>query len=140
MLGASKVLSVGSNGRYYKIKLPDSWKIHQVFNVDLLERYKATDLKKQIIKFEADGEDWVMESIIASELSDDNSRRHVFLVRWKNFTQEDNTWEKYENVVEHDMKLLEDNYELNPTVERDARFKGNKELIRKSNKRKRDCR
>jgi hypothetical protein len=81
-----------------------------------------------------------MESIIASEISDDNSRRHVFLVRWKDFTQEDNTWETYENVAEHDMKLLEDNYELNPTVEWDARFKGNKELIRKSNKRKRDCR
>jgi hypothetical protein len=46
MLGPFEVLSIGSNARYCKLKLPDLWKIHLVFNIDLLERYKGTDPKK----------------------------------------------------------------------------------------------
>jgi hypothetical protein len=49
-----------------------------------------------------------MESIIGSGPSDDNPRQHVFLVRWKGFSQEENMWETYENVVEHDERLLDD--------------------------------
>jgi len=52
----------------------------------------------------------------------------VFLVEWKDFTQEENTWETYENFAEHNMKLLEDFYKRNPGIEKDGRFrkKGNK--------------
>jgi len=52
----------------------------------------------------------------------------VFLVKWKDFTEEENTWETYENVAEHNMKLLEDFYKRNPGIEKDGRFqkKGNK--------------
>ena len=88
----------------------------------MLERYKATDPKKQVIEVEADGDDWVMESIIASGPSDNNPKQHVFLVKWKDYTQEENTWEIYENVNEHDKELLEDYYRCNPTVEKDRRF------------------
>jgi len=123
MLGPFKVLSVGSNQCCCKFRLPYSWKIHLVFNIDLLERYKGTNPKKQIIEIEADGEDWVIKSIIASGPSDDNPRHYVFLVKWKDFTQEENTWETYANIVEHNGKLLEDNYKRNPVVERDGRFK-----------------
>jgi len=92
----------------------------------LLERYKGADPKKQLIEVEADGEDWVMESIIASGPSDGNPNQHVFLVKWKDFTQEENTWETYENVAEHDMGLLEDYYERNPTMAKDCRFRAKK--------------
>jgi hypothetical protein len=122
MLGPFEVLLVGSNNRYSKLKLPDSWKIHPVFIIDLLEQYKATDPKKRVIEIEADGEDWIMEWIIGSGPSDDNSRRQIFLVQWKDFSQEENTWETYENVAEHSMELLKDYYARNPTVERDGRF------------------
>jgi len=108
MLRPFEVLSIGSNFRYCRLKLPDSWKIHPVFNIDLLERYQGTDPKKQIIKIEADGEDWAMELMIASGPSDDNPKRHVFLVKWKNFSQEENMWETYANVAEYNEKLLED--------------------------------
>jgi len=91
MLGPFEVLLVASNLRYCKLKLPDSGKIHPVFNIDLQERYKGTDPKKQIIEIEADGEDWVMESIIASGPSDNNPKQHVFLVEWKDFSQGENT-------------------------------------------------
>jgi hypothetical protein len=39
MLGPFQILSVGSNLPYWKLTLRDSWKIHPVFNIDLLEQY-----------------------------------------------------------------------------------------------------
>jgi hypothetical protein len=122
LLGLFEIVSVGSNNRYCKLKLPDHWKLHPVFNIELLELYKGTNPEKQVIEIEADGEEWVMESIIASGPSDDNRKEHVFLVKWKDFTDEDNTWETYGNVTEHGLELLEEYYKKNPEVERDARF------------------
>jgi len=132
MFGPFEILSVGKNLRYCKLSLPDSWKIHPVFNIDLLERYRGTDPKKQVVEIEADGEDWVMESIIASGPSDGDCKQHVFLVKWKDFTQEENTWESYENVAEHNVDLLEDFYKWNPGMEKDGRFK--KKLLKKNRK------
>jgi len=129
MFGPFEILSVGKNQRYCKLSLPDSWKIHPVFNIDLLEQYKGTDPKKQVVEVEADGEDWVMESIIASGPSDGNNKQHVFLVKSKDFTQEENTWETYENVAEHNMKLLEDFYKRNPGIEKDGRFQKKRKRI-----------
>jgi hypothetical protein len=40
MLGPFEVLSVGRNLRYCKLKLPDSRKMHPVFNIELIERFK----------------------------------------------------------------------------------------------------
>jgi hypothetical protein len=37
------VLSVGSNLWCCKLRLPELWKIHPVFNIEWLERYKGTD-------------------------------------------------------------------------------------------------
>jgi hypothetical protein len=122
MLGPFEILSIGSNNRYCKLKLPDHWKLHPVFNIDLLERYKETDPKKQIIEIEADTEDCEMETIVASRPSDHNPKQHVFLVKWKDYTQEENTWETYENIMTHNEELMEDYYVRNPTVAKDERF------------------
>jgi hypothetical protein len=133
MLGPFEVVSVRRNNRYCKLKLPDHWKLQPVFNIDLLERYKGTDPKKSVIEIEPDGEDWVMETIIASGPSDNNPKQHVFLVKWKDFTQEDNTWKTYENVAEHNKELFKYYYARNPTVEKDGRFVGKvrKKIVRK---------
>jgi hypothetical protein len=122
MLGPFKVLGVGSNLRYCKLELPDSWKIHPSFKIDLLERYKGTDSKNKVIEMEADREDWVMETIRASGPSDDNPKHHVFLVQWKDFMQEENTCKSYEDVEEHNMELLEDHYEQNSGIDEDVRY------------------
>jgi hypothetical protein len=47
----------------------------------------------------------------------------VSLVKWKEYTQEENTWETYKNIAEHDMGLLREHYKRNPVVETDGRFK-----------------
>jgi len=122
MFGPFEILSTGKNQRYCKLQLPDAWKIHPVFNIDLLERYRGTNPMKPVVEIEADGQNWVMEQIIACGPSDENPKEHVFLVKWKDITHEENTLEKYENVAEHNMGVLKDYYERNPEMERDARF------------------
>jgi len=62
-----------------------SWKIHPDLNIELLEQYKGTNPNTQIIEVEADHEQWILESIIASGPSDDNRKQPVFLVKWKDF-------------------------------------------------------
>jgi hypothetical protein len=134
MLGPFEILAVGSNNRYCRLKLPDHWKLHPGFNIEPLERYKGMNPKKQLIEIEADGEEWVMESIIASGPSDGNRKQHVFLMKWKDFTDEENMWETYHNVTEHGDELLEEYYKNNPAVERDARY-GKKNGRKKKRKR-----
>jgi hypothetical protein len=80
MLGPFKVFSVESNLQYCMLKLTESSKIHLVCIIDLLQQFHGTDPKKQLIEIEADGEDWVVESIIASGPSDDNPKQYVFLL------------------------------------------------------------
>jgi len=65
-----------------------------------------------------------MGTLIACGPSDDNPKQHVFLVKWNDFTQEDNTWETYENVAEDDKGLFKDYYARNLTVEKDGTFVG----------------
>jgi hypothetical protein len=50
--------------------------------------------------------------------------------------QEENTWETYKNVTEHDMKLIEDYYNRNAAIERDRRFgkQTKKKMVRKRTK------
>jgi len=63
-----------------------------------------------------------MEKVLASGPSNDNASKHVFLVKWKDYTQEENTWESFDNVNENAKGLLKDYYEANPNIERDKRF------------------
>jgi len=126
MLGPLEVVSVWSNLRYCKLTLPDSWKMLSLSNINLLQSYTSTDVEKQEIEIEADGNDWVMESIIARGPLDDNPQHHVFLGKWKVSTQEENMWETFENVAESTLTLLEEYYKKNPTTERDGRFTGRK--------------
>jgi hypothetical protein len=133
MLGPFEILSVGSNNRYCKPKLPEHCKLHPVFNIDLLEQYKGTDPKNQVIEIEADGEDWVMETIVASGPTDHNPKQHVFLGKWQGYAQEENTWETYENVVEHHKELLKEYYARNSGIARDERF--GKQIKEKKRKR-----
>jgi hypothetical protein len=134
ILGPFEVLSVESNSQYFKLKLPNSWKIHPVFNIDLLERYKGTNLKNQVIKIDADGDDWSKESVIARGPCDDYPNQHVFLVKWKDFSQNKNTWETYENMAEHSKELLKYYYSRNPMVERDGRFSKERRVLKMKTK------
>jgi len=86
------------------------------------------------MEIEADGNDWIMQSMITSGPSDDDPKPHVLSVKWKDYTHEENTRETYENVAENDLQLLEEYYRNTPPMERDKRVKG----IKPGMKRKRN--
>jgi len=58
-------------------------KIHLALNIALLEQYRRTDPKKQIVEIEANDVVWKMESIIASGPSDKDIQMYVYLVKWE---------------------------------------------------------
>jgi hypothetical protein len=122
MYGPFEVLSAGHNNRYCKLKLPPSWKIHPTFNVSLLERYRGKNPEREVIEVEADDAGWTMEKIIASGPSSGDVSKHVFLVKWKDYTHEQNTWEDFDNVMENAEELLKEYYQENQNVEKDKRF------------------
>jgi len=136
MFGPFKISMVGGNQRYCRLELPNSWKIHPVFNISLLERYKGDNPERPMVEFEADKEGWNMETIIASGPSDDDVKKHVYLDKWEGLTHDKNTWETYENVVESSMESLDDYYDKNPTMERDGRYQGKSQERKKQKKKK----
>ena len=123
MYGPFEVVNTGKNGRYCKLKLPESWRIHQTFNIALLEQYRGTNRKKQVVEIEADDAGWKMQSFIVSGPSDEDPRKHVYLVKWEGYSHDENTWETYENVLECLLNLLKEYYGKNPAIERDGRYK-----------------
>jgi len=122
---------------YCKLRLPENWKIHPEFNIRLLERYRGEVTESPEVEIEPEGEEWVMELIIASGPSDEDVKKHVFLVKWKDFTHEENAWESYENVMEHGRELLEAFYEKNAGMARDGRFENKKKKTIKLRRTKR---
>jgi hypothetical protein len=102
--------------------MPESWKIHPTFNIALLERYRGTNPKKQVLEIEADDTGWKMELIMASSPSDNDPRKHMYLVKREGHSHNENMWEIYENVLECLLDLLKDYYGNNPMIERDRRY------------------
>ena len=82
-----------------KLRLPSSMRIHPVVNVSRIVRYKEQikEQKKEEGKLvEVEGvEEWEVEKIL-------NKKRmrgvEKYLVRWKGFTVEGNTWERKKNL------------------------------------------
>jgi hypothetical protein len=122
MYGPFKILTVGHNNRYCKLELPPTWKIHLMFNISRLERYRRKNPDMGVIELEADDAGWTIEKVIASGRSNDDVSNHVFLIKWKDYRHKENAWEKFDNVMENAEELLKDYYEENLNVEKDKRF------------------
>jgi hypothetical protein len=89
----------------YHLQLPASMKIHPVFHVSLLEPYKPNIIPGRtqpppppvLVKDSPEVEiEYEVEEILDSEI-----RRHrlFYLVKWKGFTAEYNSWEPASNVA-----------------------------------------
>ena len=82
-----------------ELELPKSIRIHPIVNVSRVwlykpqvERQKKTPLKPVIIKGEKEFE---VEKILNKRIVQGTKK---FLVRWKGYTVEENTWENRENL------------------------------------------
>ena len=82
----------------YRLALPDTWKIHNVFHVSLLKKYRAAELQEDQPVSHADVPE-VEESYFEIEkilrwrkVKRRNSIVKQYLVLWKNYPVEDAQW------------------------------------------------
>ena len=82
-----------------KLRLPSSMRIHPVVNVSRIVRYKEQikgQKKEEGKPVEVEGvEEWEVEKILNKKRM---SGVEKYLVRWKDFTVEGDTWERKENL------------------------------------------
>ena len=91
-----------------KLRLPSSMRIHLVINVSRIVRYKEQvkgQKKEEGKPIEVEGvEEWEVEKVL-------NKKKirgvEKYLIRWKGFTVEGNTWEGKENLKNAE-KLIEE--------------------------------
>jgi len=94
----------------YKLELPSTWKIHDVFHTSLLTPYKETDQHgPNFIKPPSDileGEpEWEVEKIL-KERSFGCWKKKQYLVRWKGYLPAHDSWTNSEDL--HTPELLAD--------------------------------
>ena len=80
----------------YRLILPEQWKIHPVFHVDLLTPYKettfhGTNYTRPPPDLINDEEEYEVEQILDSRVRG-RSRKVQYLVKWVGYPNSDNQW------------------------------------------------
>ena len=96
----------------YKLKLPRNWKIHDVFHVSLLDQditKKGQEFSVPEFKPDDDDKKYEVEAIQDSTVYAKKADRHLpglyYLVAWKGYPKEKNTWEP-SSAVMHLQKMV----------------------------------
>ena len=96
----------------YKLELPRKWKMHDVFHVSLLKQdtTRKRRVDEKAMEFDAgDNEEYKVEAIRNSAVYARESAGHLpglyYLVSWKEYPEEENTW-KPALAVQHHRKLI----------------------------------
>jgi hypothetical protein len=100
---------VGKHGQAYRLKLPPFLKIHNVFHVSLLEPWNSQQCtidEREFLKVQSHDK-YEVKSI--QDHRDTNEGRQ-YLVHWKGYSHNDDTWEPeshLENALEKVKEYLE---------------------------------
>ena len=99
-----------------KLKLPASYKIHNVINVSWLRLYKEPTAGQRITPLEpvkVEGQpEYEVEEVLDSRLK---KGKLEYLVKWSGYTDEYNMWEPVSN-LENSKEAIEDFHKENPNV------------------------
>lgn len=84
----------------YRLTLPESMQCHDVFHVSLLRRYKSDGrTQPPPPPMEVEGEfEYEVEAILADRPSGRRGAQREFLLKWKGYGPENNTWEPEGNL------------------------------------------
>lgn len=124
-VGPFEITKVLSNGMAYELRLPPTWKIHNVFHVSLLEPYEDrgdNEPEPPPPELMDEHEEWQVETILDHR---DRKNGRQYLVRWLGFTPADDTWEPSDH-LENAMDLVQAYERAVPakvTTAQSARFK-----------------
>ncbi len=84
----------------YRLQLPKTWKIHNVFHATLLSPYRTTPVYGENFPQPPpdviDGDDFYEVDRIVSHRK--RGRGHQYLIRWKGYTAEDDSWQKLDDL------------------------------------------
>jgi hypothetical protein len=106
----------------YKLQIPNSMRIHPVFNTVKLRPYLEDPIaerpqpERPAPVVVVDGEpEWAVEHLEDSRIYG-RSRKMQYLVKWKGYPREENTWEDAENIISED--LINDFHRRHPSAPR----------------------
>ena len=114
-IGPFEVIEV-KNANAYKLKLPDSFQMHAVVNVERLKKYvDGTDQfpSREVEHWRPSGEpvrdangelEWEVERIIAQR---GNERNRSYLVKWKGYPLYESSWQPKRNLENAQRKVFE---------------------------------
>src|ERR1700726_3386047 len=109
----------------YRLKLPDTWIIHDVFHSSYLTPFKPSKFPSQqkpppppAIINDAEEPEYEVETV-----RDSRKRRNKvqYLIHWKGYPPEEDTWEPLSN-LENAQEALQQYYQQHPTAPRDPSF------------------
>jgi hypothetical protein len=98
----------------YRLKLPTTWRIHNVFHASLLTPYKETTLNgnkyQEPVPELIDGQpEWEVEQILGTRRQGNQLQ---YLVRWKGFSEAHDSWEPLAHINAD--QLIKEFYHANP--------------------------
>jgi hypothetical protein len=84
--------AIGSQA--YRLDLQGKLKVHNVFHVSLLKPYKGSDESPVVpVDYDDDGGAyWAVEAILSHKLVPKSKRNYQYLVRWRGFGPEHDSW------------------------------------------------
>ena len=93
----------------YELKMIPAWRIHPVFHVSLLEPYRDNGkVQPPPPPVEVEGDlEYEVESIEGHRFRGGRHPRTTYLVAWKGYGREHNSWEPEKNVVNAPEKVAE---------------------------------
>ncbi|SPC65294.1 related to transposon-encoded proteins with TYA, reverse transcriptase, integrase domains in various combinations [Ustilago sp. UG-2017b] len=103
----------------YRLQLPPSMKIHNMFHVDRLEPYVANPIPNRVqpppppVEIESDME-YEVEQVLDSKVDHRYSDPLFYLVRWVGYGPDHNSWEPASNLT-HASDMIAEFHAANPT-------------------------
>ena len=101
----------------YQLALPEQWKIHDVFHVDLLTPYRETEFHSPNYNqpppdLVGEEEQYEMEQVL-DEHTYGRWKKKQYLVKWKGYPDSDNQWLDAKN-MENTQELIAEFHDSNP--------------------------